>query len=113
MFKQTKIKAPKHRTLINQVQSTNEPSPDPPVNVYTIISELQLNHINCESTDDENETENTLIKNMLKIEHEYEKPNESNYYQNDYTKLDLQEIRNNQDNTKYTLHILEKQLKYE
>ena len=38
--------------------------------------------MNCESTDDESEIENTLSKNMLQIENEYEPPVESNFYQN-------------------------------
>ena len=36
--------------------------------------------MNCESTDDESEIENTLSKNMLQIENE--PPVESNFYSN-------------------------------
>ena len=43
--------------------------------------ELQLNHIHCESTDDESETENTLSIKTLQINNEYETPNNSNFYQ--------------------------------
>ena len=61
---------PKHQKQVNQVQSTNETSPNSPRIDNTETSELQLNHINCEVTDVESETENTLIINMLKIEQE-------------------------------------------
>ena len=100
-------RTPKHRIQINQVQSTSETSPDSPGQKYSTTSEKQINQMNCECTVDESETENTLIYNMLKREQEFEKPNESNYYQNDYTKLDLHESRNNQNNSKYTPHIIE------
>ena len=35
-------------------------------------TELQLNHINCESTDSESDTEITISVNMIKIENDYE-----------------------------------------
>ena len=72
---------PKHQRQINQIQSTEETQSDPPGIDNTEISKLQLNHINCESTDDESETENTLSIIMLLIENEYETSIESNYYQ--------------------------------
>ena len=59
---------PKHQRHINQVLSANETSPSPPFD----ITELQLNPIRSENIDDEIDTENTLVINMLRIEHEYE-----------------------------------------
>ena len=44
---------------------------------------------------------------MLSIEHEYGTPIESNFQQNDHTKLYLQELCNNQDKTNYTPQIIE------
>ena len=35
-------------------------------------TELQLNHINCESTDSESDTENTISINMINVENDYE-----------------------------------------
>ena len=45
----------------------------------TESSEVHLNHINCEYTDDESETETPLSINMLHIKEENETPIESNY----------------------------------
>ena len=50
-------------------------------------SELQQNHIYCESTDDESETEITLSTSMLQIEIEYEAPIELIHYQNNKKNL--------------------------
>ena len=36
------------------------------------ITELQLNHINCESTDSETDTENTISVNMIEVGNDYE-----------------------------------------
>ena len=44
---------------------------------------------------------------MLRIEQQYETPNESNYYQNYYPNTDPQEQRNSQENTNHTPHIIE------
>ena len=35
-------------------------------------TELQLNHINCDSTDSERDTDNTISINMIKVENDYE-----------------------------------------
>ena len=48
---------------------------------------MQLNHINCESTDSESDTENTISINMINIENDYEpilyeQPIYSHIYQN-------------------------------
>ena len=61
---------PKRQRQINQVQSTNETSTDPPGIDIIETSEPHLIDIHCQSTDDESETENTLVINMLILEHE-------------------------------------------
>ena len=53
----------------------------------TESTELQLNHINCESTDSESDTENTILVNMIEVENDYEtvtyeKPFHSYVYEN-------------------------------
>ena len=62
---------------------------DPPGFDNTENKELYLNHLTCESTDDESKTENTLSINMLQIENEYKYSLliESNYYQNNHNNL--------------------------
>ena len=54
----------------NPVQFINETNSDPPGIDNTETSELQLNHIHCEATDDESDTENTFNINMIKVEKE-------------------------------------------
>ena len=56
----------------------------------TKTSEIQLNHIHCESTEDESETENILVINMPRIEHNFEITIETNSYQNDNPNSTLQ-----------------------
>ena len=51
-----RISTTKNQKQINQVQSTNKISPNPPGIGNTETSELQLSHINCEITDVESET---------------------------------------------------------
>ena len=63
---------PKHQRQTNQVQTTEEINSDPPGIDNTETTELQLNHINCESTDSENDTENTILVNMIEVENDYE-----------------------------------------
>ena len=63
---------PKHQRQINQVQTTEETNLDPPGIDNIEKTELQLNHINCESTDSESDTENTILVNMIKVENDYE-----------------------------------------
>ena len=63
---------PKLQRQINQVQTTEETISDPPGIDSTKNTELQLNHINCESTDSESDTENTISTNMIKLENDYE-----------------------------------------
>ena len=88
---------PKNQRQINQVQSTEETQLDPPGIDKLKYSQLQLNHIHCESTESK---ENTLSINMFHIENEYETPIDSNYYQNDenfdiFQKSDTRQITTN------------------
>ena len=62
----------KYRRQINQVQGTEDTHPKPPGIDNNESTELQLNHINCESTDSESDTENTISINMIHIENDYE-----------------------------------------
>ena len=82
------------------MQSRIEIYSDPPDNDNTETSDLCLNHIRCENTDDESDTENTLIYNMLKLK----TPTESNYYQQEIISSNLLEPDNNQDKKNYTPH---------
>ena len=63
---------PKHQRHINQVQTNEETISDPPVIDDTGSNELQLNHINCESSDTESDTDNTITVNMITVENDYE-----------------------------------------
>ena len=49
---------PKHQRHINQVQTNEETTSDPPGIDDTESHEIQLNHIHCESSDTESDTEN-------------------------------------------------------
>ena len=78
---------PKHQRQINQVQTTEETTSDPPGIDNTESTELQLNHINCESTDSESDTNNTISVNMITVENDYEpiiyeQPFSSHIYEN-------------------------------
>ena len=63
---------PNHLRQINQVQTTEETISDPPGIDNTESTELQLNHINCESTDRESDTENTVSVNTINVQDDYE-----------------------------------------
>ena len=63
---------PKHQRQINQVQTAGETISDPRSFENTETTELQLNHINCESTDSDSDIENTLLVNMIEVENVYE-----------------------------------------
>ena len=63
---------PKHQRHINQVQSNPETTSDPPGIDDTVTDTLQLNQINCGSSDSESDAENTLSINMIKVENDYE-----------------------------------------
>ena len=78
---------PKHQRNINQVQSNPETTLDPPGIDDTVNDMLQLNQINCESSDSESETENTISINMIAVENDYEpiiyeQPFSSHIYEN-------------------------------
>ena len=62
----------KHQRHINQVQSNEETTSDPPVIDDTGNHEIQLNQINCGSSDTESDTENTISINMIAVENDYE-----------------------------------------
>ena len=63
---------PKHQRHINQVQTNEETTSDPPGIDDTGSNELQLNHINCESSDTESDTDNTICVNMITVINDYE-----------------------------------------
>ena len=63
---------PKHQRQINQVQTTEETTSDPSGIDNTESNELQLNHLNCESTDSESDTNNTISVKMITVENDYE-----------------------------------------
>ena len=65
-------------------------------------------HVHCESVDDQSENENTLVINMLRIEHEIGTPIEASYYQNENPNSEPQEPKKNWDNIYYTPHIVKK-----
>ena len=76
---------PKHQRHINQVQSNEEITSDPSGIDDTGSNELQLNQINCESS--ESDTENTVSVNMITVENDYEpiiyeQPFTSHIYEN-------------------------------
>ena len=78
---------PKHQRHINQVQSNPETTSDPPGIDDTVTDTLQLNQINCGSSDSESDAENTLSINMIKVENDYEpviyeQPFSSHIYEN-------------------------------
>ena len=82
---------PKHQRHINQVQANEETTSDPPGFDDTGSNELQLNHINCESSDTESDTGNTISVNLITVENDYEpiiyeQPFTSHIYEN---KLEL------------------------
>ena len=72
---------------INQVHLTEKTQPNPPSIDNNGRTKLQLNHINCESTDSESVTENTISINKINAETDYEpiiseQPTYSHIYQN-------------------------------
>ena len=54
------------------MQTNEETTSDPPGIDGTGSNELQLNHINCESTDTESDTDKTISVNMITVENDYE-----------------------------------------
>ena len=63
---------PKHQRQINQVQANEGTTSDPPGFDNTECTELQSNHNNCESTDSEVDTNNTISVDMITVENDYE-----------------------------------------
>ena len=77
----------KHQRQINQVQTTEETTSDLPGIDNTESTEFQLNHTNCESTESESDTDNTISVNMITVENDYERiiyeqPFHSHIYEN-------------------------------
>ena len=54
------------------MQTNEETTLDPPGIDDTGSNELQLNHINCESSDTESDTDNTISVNMITVKNDYE-----------------------------------------
>ena len=54
------------------MQTNEETTSDPQGIDDTGSNELQLNHINCESSDTESDTDNTISVNMITVENDYE-----------------------------------------
>ena len=63
---------PKHQRQINQVQTNEEITQDPPGIDNTENIELKVNHINCESTDSESDTDNNILINRITVDNDYE-----------------------------------------
>ena len=69
------------------MQTNEETTSDPPGIDDTGSNELQLNHINCESSDTESDSDNTISVNMITVENDYEpiiyeQPFTSHIYEN-------------------------------
>ena len=78
---------PKHERQFNQVQTTEETQSALPGIDNTKSTDLQLNHINCESRDSESDTESAISINMIHVENDYEpiiyqQPKHSHIYEN-------------------------------
>ena len=54
------------------MQTNEETTSDPPGIDDTGSNDLQLNHINCESSDTESDTDNTISVNMITVKNDYE-----------------------------------------
>ena len=69
------------------MQTNEETTSDPPGIDDTGSNELPLNHINCESSDTESDTDKTISVNMITVENDYEpiiyeQPFTSHIYEN-------------------------------
>ena len=103
---------PKHPRQINQVQTNEETTSDPPGIDKTQNNELQLNHINCESTDTESDTDNTISVNMITVENDYEpiiyeQPYSSHTFKNQLELLHNYYTRPINNNTRTTQEVYE------
>ena len=54
------------------MQTNEETTSDPPGIDDTESHEIQLNHIHCESSDTESDTENTISVKMITVKNDYE-----------------------------------------
>ena len=98
---------PKHQRQINQVQTNEEITQDPPGIENTENIELQVNHINCESTDSESDTDNNILINMITVDNDYEsityeEPFSSHIYENQLELLNNYYLGSNNHNTQTT-----------
>ena len=101
---------PKHQRQINQVQTNEEITSDPPGINKTENIELQVNHINCESTDSESDTGNNFLINMISVENDYdsvtyEEPFSSQIYENQLELLNNYYLGPNSNNTRTTQEV--------
>ena len=67
-----RINTPKHQRQIIQVQTAEETTSDPSGINNSESTELQLNHMNCVSTDSESDIDNTSSVKMITVENDYE-----------------------------------------
>ena len=94
------------------MQTNEETISDPPGIDDTGSNELQLNHINCESSDTESDTDNTISVNMLTVENDYEpiiyeQPFTSHIYENQLKLLHSYYIGPINNNTQTTQEVNE------
>ena len=87
--------------LVKQI--TEESTSDPPGTDDIGNTELQLNHINCESTDNESDTNNTISVIMIAVKNDYEpiiyeQPFSSHIYENQLELLQDYYTRHNNHN---------------
>ena len=92
------------------MQTNKETTSDPPGIDNTEKYELQLNHINCESTDTENDTDNIISVNMITVENDYEpiiyeQPFSSHIYKNQLELLHNYYTRPINNNTRTTQEV--------
>ena len=94
------------------MQTNEETTSDPPGIDDTGSNELQLNHINCESSDTESDTDNITSVNMITVENDYEpiiyeQPFTSHIYENQLELLHNYYIGPNTNNTQITQKVNE------
>ena len=80
---------------------------DPPGIENTENIELQVNHINCESTDSESDTDNNILNNMITVDNDYEsiiyeEPFSSHIYENQLELLNNYYLGPNNNSTQTT-----------
>ena len=101
---------PKHQRQINQVQTNEDITQDPPGIDNTENIELQVNHINCESTDSESDTGNNILINMISVENDhesvtYEEPFSSHIYENQLELINNYYLGPNSNDTQTTQEV--------